>query len=256
MSGNFNHEQDLISIVTPTYNAEAFILDTVKSVQAQTFNNWEMIIVDDCSKDNTVDIIKDLLKSDSRIKLIELKVNSGAAVARNTALLKARGRYVAFLDSDDKWFPEKLEKQINFMKHRNIAFSFTSYEFMDQYGNNTGKIVRVPSQIDYAGLLKNTIIGCLTVMLDTNKLGKVEMPNIRTRQDTALWLSILKKGNVAYGIQEPLAMYRKVTGSISSNKFKMAKNNWNMYRRVEKLSVLHSIWCFVNYAYNALKKNI
>ncbi|QSB49341.1 glycosyltransferase family 2 protein [Parageobacillus toebii] len=251
-----NNKDSLVSIVTPTYNAERFIKSAIQSVQLQTYSNWEMIIVDDCSQDNTVEIIKNEAEKDKRIKLIQLSKNSGAAVARNTAIQNARGKYIAFLDSDDLWYPEKLEKQVAFMQENDIAFSFTSYRIINEDGTETDKIINVPKEIDYKGLLKNTIIGCLTVMLDVSKLGLVQMPNIRTRQDTALWLSILKKGYKAYGIQEPLAKYRKVKGSISSNKLKMAKQNWIMYRDLENLNVIYASWCFVNYAWNALKKNL
>jgi teichuronic acid biosynthesis glycosyltransferase TuaG len=247
---------DLISVIIPTYNAEKYILETINSVKSQTYQNWEMIIVDDYSKDNTVEIIKKEAKNDSRIKLIQLSQNCGAAIARNTAIRNAKGKYIAFLDSDDLWYPEKLEKQVAFMQENDIAFSFTSYQIINEDGTETDKIINVPKEIDYKGLLKNTIIGCLTVMLDVSKLGLVQMPNIRTRQDTALWLSILKKGYKAYGIQEPLSKYRKVKGSISSNKLKMAKQNWRMYRDLENLNVIYASWCFVNYAWNALKKNL
>lgn len=252
---NTYQKNSLVSVITPTYNSEAYIWKTIDSVKNQKYQNWEMIIVDDCSRDNTVKIVKNEAEKDERIRLIELQENSGAAIARNTAIQNARGRYIAFLDSDDLWHPEKLEKQVAFMQEKDIAFSFTSYKIINENGIETEKIIQVPKEIDYRGLLKNTIIGCLTVMLDVNKVGLVQMPNIRTRQDTALWLSILKRGYKAYGIQEPLAKYRKVRGSISSNKLKMAKQNWRMYRDLENLSVLYASWCFVNYAWNALKKN-
>lgn len=253
---NKYQKSPLVSVITPTYNSEAYIQQTIESVKNQKYQNWEMIIVDDCSKDNTVEIVKNEAEKDERIRLIQLQKNSGAAVARNTAIRNAKGKYIAFLDSDDLWYPEKLEKQVTFMQEKDIAFSFTSYRIINEDGTETDKIIQVPKEIDYKGLLKNTIIGCLTVMLDVSKLGLVQMPNIRTRQDTALWLAILKKGYKAYGIQEPLAKYRKVKGSISSNKLKMAKQNWRMYRDIENLNVIYASWCFVNYAWNALKKNL
>ncbi|HWJ80104.1 MAG TPA: glycosyltransferase family 2 protein [Niallia sp.] len=246
----------LVSVITPTYNAEKYILETIQSVRKQTYKNWEMIICDDCSQDKTIEIVKREAKKDRRIKLIQLEQNSGAAIARNTALKVAAGKYVAFLDSDDLWCTQKVEKQVSFMQEKNIAFSFTAYHIIGEDGSETDKVINVPPSIDYQGLLKNTIIGCLTVMLDTEKLGLVQMPNIRTRQDTAMWLSILKKGHKAYGIQDPLSKYRKVQGSISSNKLKMSMGNWRMYRDIEKLSVFHALWCFINYAWNALKKRI
>jgi teichuronic acid biosynthesis glycosyltransferase TuaG len=244
----------LISVITPSYNAAKVIKNTMKSVQMQTYDNWEMIIVDDCSKDDTVAIIKAEQQLDNRIKLIELKENSGAAVARNTAINYANGSFIAFLDSDDQWTEEKLEKQLQFMLEKDVAFSFTAYRLMDENGEVLQKVVNAPKVVNYNFLLKNTIIGCLTVMLNIEKLGKVQMPKIRTRQDLALWLSILKKGNNAYGLNEPLAYYRKVKGSISSNKMKMAKQNWLVYRQIEKLGFLRAAWSFANYAWNSVKK--
>lgn len=247
--------QSLVSIVTPSYNASSFIKETIQSVQSQTYTNWEMIIVDDVSKDNTRELIKEEIKKDDRIQLIELQENGGAAIARNTGINCAKGKYIAFLDSDDLWLPEKLEKQLEFMQNNDIAFSFTSYQIMNQDGILTDKVVHVPEKINYNGLLKNTIIGCLTVMLDIEKLGKVQMPNIRTRQDTATWLKILRQGHYAYGLDEVLSNYRKVENSISSKKFKMAKMNWKLYREIEGLSILKSAWCFINYALNGVVKH-
>ncbi|MEI2311408.1 glycosyltransferase family 2 protein [Bacillus nitratireducens] len=247
--------QPLVSIVTPSYNASSFIKETIQSVQSQTYKNWEMIIIDDVSKDNTCELIKEEIKKDSRIRLIELQENGGPAIARNTGINNAKAKYVAFLDSDDLWLPEKLEKQLAFMQNNDIAFSFTSYQIMNQDGTLTDKVVHVPEKINYNGLLKNTIIGCLTVMLDIEKLGKVQMPNIRTRQDTATWLKILRQGHYAYGLDEVLSKYRKVENSISSKKFKMAKMNWKLYREIEGLSVLKSAWCFGNYALNGVVKH-
>lgn len=251
-----NNNMDLVSIITPTYNSEKYIKETISSVLSQTYQNWEMIIVDDCSTDNTVRIIEEEMEKNSRIRFIQLQENQGAAVARNTAINYANGRYIAFLDSDDLWEMNKLEVQVSFMNMNNIPFSYTSYKIINENGEETGKVVNVPEKIDYNQLLKNTIIGCLTVMLDINKFGRVQMPNMRTRQDTALWLLILKQGYIAYGIQQPLAKYRKKSGSISSNKLKMAKQNWKLYREIENLSLVKSIWCFLNYAYNGIKKNL
>ncbi|WP_307847708.1 teichuronic acid biosynthesis protein TuaG [Metabacillus bambusae] len=243
-----------VSIITPSYNSSKYIKKTIDSVKMQTFKNWEMIIVDDCSKDDTRSILRKLSEEDSRIKVIYLETNSGAAVARNTAIDAAMGKYIAFLDSDDLWLPEKLEKQIKFMEEKDILFSFTKYDVIDEEGNNLNKPVSVPESIDYHGLLKNTIIGCLTVMINIEKLGKMKMPEIRTRQDFAFWLSILRKGHKAYGINETLAQYRYVADSISSNKVKAAKRNWQVYREIEKLGFFYSAWCFINYAYNGIKK--
>ncbi|RKI28502.1 glycosyltransferase family 2 protein [Bacillus thuringiensis] len=249
------NQEFMISIVIPSYNASSFIKETIQSVQSQTYTNWEMIIIDDVSKDNTRELIKEEIKKDGRIQLIELQKNGGAAIARNIGINNAKGKYVAFLDSDDLWLPEKLEKQLEFMQNNDIAFSFTSYQIMNQDGTLTDKVVHVPEKINYNGLLKNTIIGCLTVMLDIEKLGRVQMPNIRTRQDTATWLKILRQGHYAYGLDEVLSKYRKVENSISSKKFKMAKMNWKLYREIEELSIPKSAWCFINYALNGVVKH-
>ncbi|PLS04332.1 glycosyltransferase family 2 protein [Neobacillus cucumis] len=247
--------QPLVSIITPVYKAEKFIAETIKSVQQQTYENWEMILVNDVSPDNSVKIINTFAEADSRIRLVNLEENSGAAVARNTAIKFSKGKYIAFLDSDDLWHPDKLMKQIRFMEKGNLPFSFTAYEIMEENGTRTGKIVHVPDNIDYDGLLKNTIIGCLTVVLNKETIGHIEMVNIRTRQDFVLWLDILKRGHLAYGLDETLAYYRKVEGSISNNKIKAAKRNWYVYRKIEKLSLLKSITSFTGYAYHAIKKH-
>ena len=244
----------LVSIVTPVYNSEQFITDTIESVQAQTYSNWELILVDDCSTDSSTDYIKKFVKTDSRISLYCLDENGGAAIARNKGIQHCNGKYLAFLDSDDLWKHNKLEKQVAFMEKGNKLFSFTGYELMKEDGTLRNKVINVPSEVTYNTLLKNTIIGCLTVMLNIEELGKVQMPTIRTRQDFVLWLSILKKGHVAYGLQENLAQYRKVSTSISNNKLKAAKRNWEIYRQFEKLSFLKACYVFISYAWNGLRK--
>lgn len=245
-----------VSIITPVYNAEKFIENTIDSIIKQTHTDWELLLVDDCSKDNSESIIRRYMEKDSRIKYIKLETNSGAAIARNTAIENSTGKYLAFLDSDDLWEPEKLELQIKFMKENNIGFTFTSYKVMNEAGECSGKIIHAPKQMDYNSLLKNTIIGCLTVMLDKDIVGDVRMPLIRTRQDLVTWLSILKKGHIAYGLDVPLARYRLVENSISSNKGKMIKQNWNVYRNIEKLSFMKSAWILFNYGFNAVKKRL
>ncbi|MGD6816671.1 glycosyltransferase family 2 protein [Metabacillus sp. 113a] len=247
-------EKPLVSVITPSYNSTKTIGDTIRSVQAQTYSHWEMLIVDDCSTDHSRDYIREFAGADSRIQLIELDENSGAAVARNTALRMVKGKYAAFLDSDDLWHPEKLDKQIRFMEENDYAFTYTKYELMKEDGGRLNQVVEIPDSIGYHGLLKNTIIGCLTAVVNLEKTGPIQMPNIRTRQDFALWLSILKKGITAHGLQETLASYRLVPGSISSNKVKAAKQTWKVYREVEKLSLPYSAVCFAGYAWNAVKK--
>ncbi|MCM3571131.1 teichuronic acid biosynthesis protein TuaG [Neobacillus mesonae] len=250
-----SHEP-LISIITPSYNASLFIEETIESVKKQTFKDWEMVIVDDCSTDETPAILKRYEQENDRIRVVYLERNSGAAVARNEALKQAKGRFVAFLDSDDCWKPDKLEKQLNFMLSNNYAFTFTGYEIISNDGEPLNKQVAAPTMISYNDMLKNTIIGCLTVMIDRYKTGPIQMPNIRTRQDLATWLAILKKGIPAYGLNEILAEYRIGNPSISKNKWKAAKMNWFVYRKVEKLNVLKACWCFSHYAFNAVVKRI
>lgn len=245
-----------VSIITPVYNSEKFIKDTISSVLNQTYTNWEMILVDDCSTDNSAQIINEYVKKDSRFKYIKLEQNSGAAVARNRAIKEAKGRFLAFLDSDDIWEPEKLDLQIKFMLDHKVGFTFTAYKIIDENGNPTEKIVNVPNTINYEELLKNTIIGCLTVVIDKDIVGDIQMPNLRARQDFVTWLSILKKGYTAYGINTPLAKYRVVSNSISSNKFKMIRRNWNVYRNIEKLSFAKSAYVISYYVFNAVKKRL
>lgn len=238
----------LISIITPAYNSDRFIRQTMDSVLAQTYENWEMIIVDDHSTDKTVEYVKDYQKRDPRIKLFQLNKNSGSAVARNTAMRNAKGRYIAFLDSDDMWYPEKLEKQIRFMQEKDIAFSFTKYRLMEEDGTVKEVESKAPDSVGYDDLMKHCVIGCLTVMLDREKTGDQEMVNIRTRQDYAYWLAITKRGIRAYGLPEVLAKYRIVENSISRNKIKAAQRQWYVYREIEKQNLIKSLWYFANYA--------
>lgn len=247
---------NLISIITPSYNSKRFIKETIDSVLSQTYQNWEMIIVDDCSDDNSVNYIRNLIKNDSRIKLITLEKNLGAAEARNKALEVAKGRYIAFLDSDDVWYPNKLEKQIAFMQKNNYAFSFTAYLPISEDGMKEYSLISVPDKIDYRGYCKNTIIGCLTVIIDREMTGDFRMPQIRSSHDMALWLLIMKRGFKAYGLNEVLAKYRLVSTSNTAKKYKAVKDVWRVYREIERLSLVKSVWCFVHYLYNAIKKRL
>lgn len=248
--------EPLVSIITPVYNAERFLSDTIKSVQNQTYKNWEMLLVDDCSKDNSAQIIKEFQKYDNRIKYIKLEKNSGASVSRNTGIKNAKGRFIAFVDSDDIWKPEKLEIQIKYMLKENLGFTFTSYRYMKENGELTNKIAKAPSKINYNGLLKNTIIGCSTVVIDREIVDYFEMPLVRRGQDTATWLQILRKEKYAYGIEQDLVNYRLVGESLSSNKIIALKRTWNTYRNVEKLGLLKSSYVFCFYVFNAIKKRI
>lgn len=247
---------NLVSIITPCYNSEQYIEDCVNSVIAQSYNKWEMIIVDDCSSDASLEKIMLLSDIDSRIRIIKLEENHGAAVARNIALEDANGSFIAFLDADDFWEPLKLERQINFMTKKNIAFSFTSYSITSQSGDITNNVVRAPKEISYNSYLKNTIIGCLTVVINRKITGSFQFPKIKSSHDMALWLEIMKRGYNAYGLQTSYANYRIVSTSNTSNKLHAAADVWRVYRDIENLSLLYSLFCFVNYAINALKKRI
>jgi len=246
-------QEELVTIVTANYNAATFISQTIESVLAQEYAHWEMIIVDDVSTDSSIEIIQNYIHQDSRIRLIQLKENSGPAVARNTAIKQAQGRYIAFLDSDDVWTSNKLAVQIKFMQDENVSFSYASYDLIDEENNDQGEFL-VEGQVKYTDLLKTCNIGCLTAVYDTKILGKVEMPLILRRQDFGLWLRLLKKVDFAYAIEEKLGVYRLRKSSISSNKRKAASYQWKIYREIEKLNIFSSLYYFINYALNGFLK--
>ena len=250
-------EKALVSIVVPVYNSEKFILDTINTVEKQSYKNWELIFVDDCSKDNSTKIIKERIKNNNKIKLIELKKNSGAATARNVGIDESKGSYIAFLDSDDLWKKEKLENQLAFIKENGCAFSFTGYEFADEYGLGNGKVVKVPFKMNYKKALKNTTIFTSTVMFDLEKISKdrIKFENIKS-EDTATWWKVLKSGYVAYGLNENLTYYRRTSGTLSSNKFEAIKRIWNLYRKQEKLNIFVSFYNFCFYAFNAVRRRV
>ncbi|MFS0788589.1 glycosyltransferase family 2 protein [Shouchella sp. 1P09AA] len=244
----------LVSIVTPVYNCETFLTETIESILNQTYENWELLLINDASSDQSKAIADLFQQQDPRIHLYHLPQNRGAAVARNIGLHHAKGKYVAFLDGDDLWRPEKLARQVQFMEENDYVFTFTSYRIIREDGSERSKIIPAPEKISYDQLLANTIIGCLTVMLNREALGKLEMPTIRTRQDFMLWLNILRTGTIAYGMNEELAAYRKVGNSISSNKWKAAKQNWEIYRKHEALPFAKACLVFCSYAWNGVKK--
>ena len=248
----------LVSIIIPVYNAASYLEETINSIQEQTYSNWEAIFIDDCSSDNSYNLIKKYQKEDKRIKLIKNKTNSGAAVSRNNGINHAEGDYLCFLDADDKWHPEKLEKQINFMQELNCEFSFTGYQFADEKCNPNGKIVSVPDKINYQQALKNTTIWTSTVMFDMGKLTKddIHMPNIKRGQDTATWWKVLKKIEYAYGLNEVLSYYRRTNNSLSANKLTALKRTWNLYRNVEHLNILSSFYNFCWYCFNAVRRRV
>ena len=250
-------KQPLVSIVVPVYNAARFMDDTIQTVLNQTYQNWELLLVDDCSSDESVQIIKKYQKKDERIKLFKLSKNSGAAIARNTGIDKAKGRYLAFLDADDLWVQNKLDLQVAFMQEKNAAFSFTGYEFADENGKPNGKKVHVPQTITYKQALRNTIIWTTTVMFDMNKLSKdnIYMPNVKS-EDTACWWKVLKKIDYANGMVKVLSYYRRSTITLSSNKLEAIKRIWSLYRNVENLTISKSAYSFSGYAFNTVKKRV
>jgi teichuronic acid biosynthesis glycosyltransferase TuaG len=250
--------EDKVSVITPSYNSEKYIKETIKSVQNQSYENWEMIIVDDCSSDSTCDIIEQISEKDSRVKLLRQKSNAGAGAARNRSMQNATGRYIAYLDADDIWLPNKLEKQVAFMKENQYAFSCVSYEVIDNDGNTLNKEIHMLPSVDYIGFLTNNLLQTVGIMVDTMAVEKkyLVMPNIRRRQDAATWLQILKAGFKCYGMNEILAQYRRTENSLSSNKIKAVKGIWFLYREIEHLSLLFSCYCFLRYASLAVWKRI
>lgn len=247
----------IVSVITPVYNSEKYIENTINSVRTQTYTDFELILIDDCSADNSRAVIENLMKIDARIRYILLDQNSGAAVARNTGIEAARGRYISFLDSDDVWKSDKLEKQLNFMGKNKHAFTYTAYETITEDGKLIQEKVAVPSRLNYKQLLKNTAIACSTVIIDREMVGNFRMPLVRKGQDTATWLNLLRESvDYAYGFNEMLSSYRKVQGSISDDKVSALKRTWNTYRNIERLPFFKALYYFIWYVFNATKKRI
>ncbi|MBR3040680.1 MAG: glycosyltransferase family 2 protein [Lachnospiraceae bacterium] len=246
-----------VSIVVPVYNAEKYIEQTVQSVLTQTYSEWELILAENGSTDQTAEKLKEIESRDERIRVLFLGDNVGAAKARNEGVKEATGRYLAFLDADDLWDSSKLEKEVRFMKEKGAAFVFTGYEFGDEDAKPTGKVVRVPETLTYKQALKNTTIFTSTVLFDTEVIPKekLKMPQIKS-EDTALWWKILREGNTAYGLNENLVIYRRPSQSLSSNKVEALRRIWFLYRKWEKLNVFKSAWYFVNWAFRAVSRRI
>jgi teichuronic acid biosynthesis glycosyltransferase TuaG len=232
----------LVSIIMPSYNCEQFISETIASVLSQTYKNWELNIVDDRSTDSSIYIINDFIKDDKRIKLILNDKNEGAAVSRNKAIEHANGKYIAFLDSDDLWNADKLQKQISFMSSNNLACTYSAYEKIDEEGNSLNTTIIPPEKLDYLAMLKENQIGCLTAIYDQEILNKHYMPLIRKRQDYGLWLSILKITPYAYKAPGVLAKYRIRENSVSSSKIGLLKYNFKLFNDHEKLSAIKSAY--------------
>jgi glycosyltransferase involved in cell wall biosynthesis len=243
---------ELVSIIIPTYNTEKFIGDTLQSVQNQTYQNWEMILVDDASTDRTVSVIEEFAKKDSRIKLFKLEKNSGNGFARNIALEKAVGKYIAYLDADDLWFPEKLEKQIQFLKANNLPFTFSFYDCIDEEGNSLNRRVEAPINLTYNELFFCNYVGNLTAIYDADYFGKIILEATQKRQDWRLWLTILKQIQVTKPVPEPLAFYRIRKDSISSSKFKLIKHNFGVYKEFHGFNFLFSVLLMVRFLFTQL----
>lgn len=232
---------DLVSIIMPTYNCGRFIAESINSVLAQTYTNWELLIVDDCSADNTAEVVA--LFKDPRIHYQRNERNSGAAVTRNTALRLAKGKYIAFLDSDDLWLPEKLERQIAFMEKNGYAFSYTNYEEIDDTSKPTGINISGPKHVTKFGMYAFCWPGCLTVMYDASKVGLIQIEDIKKNNDYAMWIKVSQKAD-CYLLDENLAKYRRGrSGSISTHSiYTMIKWHYKLWHEAEKKNVVSSLW--------------
>lgn len=270
----------LVSIIVPVYRAESYIAKTIATVVRQTYKEWELLLIDDRSPDNSGQVIRELLKAyesrslpvkqqgirsvdeytdgtGRRIVFVSKDINEGAAAARNVGLNMAQGRYIAFLDADDVWLPRKLDHELRFMEEKQAGFVFTAYEFGDEKAHTTGKKVRVPESLTYRKALSRTVIFTTTVMFDRKIIPDklMRMPSVES-EDTATWWQILRAGYTAYGLNETLAIYRRPSKSLSSNKFTAIRRIWNLYRRQEKLSVFSSACYFVLWAYRATVRRL
>lgn len=250
----FDHNSKLVSIIMPTFNSEKTVADSLKSILSQSYSNWELLITDDCSTDNTFSIISSFAASDKRIKVFLNETNLGAGVSRNNGINKATGRFIAFLDSDDIWHKDKLEKQISFMLSHNYVFTYTGYQKISSSGDLLSEIHPI-NKVNYSELLKSNVIGCLTAIYDVSVLGKMYMPTIRKRQDMALWLSILEKIDFAYCLDGIYAYYREGSNTLSSNKFKIIFSQWDFYRKYLKFGIVKSSYYFFHYLMKAFIKH-
>jgi glycosyltransferase involved in cell wall biosynthesis len=237
----------LVSIITPTFNSASYIAETIQSVQNQTYQNWEMIIVDDGSTDETVSIIQQIQKTEHRINLVIQPKNVGPAITRNIGIELVQGKYLTFLDADDLWFPDFIQNSITTIQQTKVPFVFSSYRRADESLNFVYSDFIVPQKVTYHDILKTNSISCLTAFLDIEVLGKKFMPIIHKRQDMGLWLQYLKEIPFAHGIQEPKAIYRIRKNSLSRKKSDLIKYQWQFYRKVEKLSVIHSAYYMVHW---------
>lgn len=246
----------MVSIITPCYNAADYIGDAIESVLSQTYQDWEMIIVDDCSSDNSAAIIQNYARKDPRITYLKTESPSGSpAKPRNIAIERAKGRFIAFLDSDDVWMPTKLESQIAVLEDNQVAVVFSNYEKINEGGERRQRFVIACKEVGYNKLLKGNVIANSTGMYDSKKVGKVYSSYVH-HEDYVLWLSILKQGYVARNTNQIHALYRLRTGSVSANKFKVLGWQWRIYREIEQLSVLKTMYCFAHYVVQAIIKRL
>lgn len=248
----------LVSIIMPMYNSARFVAQSIESVQAQTYPNWELLIVDDVSTDASVEVVEKYAKEDSRIKLFSNPTNCGAAEARNYALREAKGRWIAFLDSDDLWLPEKLAKQVPFMANNGYHFSYTQYREMDDDGVHTGIMLTGPKKVGKAKLFAYDYIGCLTVMYEREYVGLIQIPNLKKRNDYAMWLKVVKHCP-CYLLPELLAEYRvRSSGSVTNRNAgirKIIKHYYIMYRESEGMGPVRAwLQTGINLVFGALKK--
>ena len=247
---------DYIDIIMPVYNCEKYVQEAIESVKKQTYQDWRLIIIEDASNDNTLEKIQESIKNiKEKVLLIKNTKNKGVAVSRNLGIEKSTNKYIAFLDADDIWEAEKLEKQIKFMNENNYSFTYTAFSYLKN--SKYKKVKLFPKSLNYKQALKNTFILTSTVMINTEKIDRklIEMPKVES-EDTATWWKILKDGNIAYGLKENLLTYRITPNGLSSNKIKNLKRTWNLYRRQENLNIIYSIYYFINYMLNAMLKRI
>lgn len=243
----------LVSVIMPAFRATATLAVAVASVQSQTLPDWELLIVDDGSGDGTLEMAEGLAAQDPRIRVFRLEVNGGAARARNCAIKAARGRFIAFLDADDLWLPEKLDRQITFMRQTGAALCYSGF-WREREGRR--RQVFVPPSVTHAELLGGNVIGCLTAIYDSAQLGKVLMPDLRMRQDYALWLAILRRTPQALGLAEPLAVHRRHRGSLSANALRGAVATWRMFRQAEGLGRTRATLCLARHLLNRIGARI
>lgn len=232
--------ESLVSVIMPTYNSETTVVKSINSVISQSYKNWELLVTDDCSVDKTNELLQEIVKSDKRIKVFTLNKNSGAGIARNNSIKHAAGSFIAFIDSDDEWLPNKLLKQIKFMTSNNYILTFTSYKVFDLNGNFLKDVI-AKNKIKYNDMLKSNYIGCSTAIYNSGVIGKKYMPIIRKRQDYGLWIDIIKITKSAYGLEESLTKYNVMTNSISKNKFGLIKHQWFFYRKTLNLNFISSL---------------